>query len=42
MTKSTMINLHDRATSSLAKIAAIERGTKAALAYRRASAFLIL
>lgn len=37
-----MGSLHDRATSSLAEIAAVERRTKAALAYRRASAFLIL
>ncbi len=37
-----MENLRDRAAGSLAEITAVERRTKAALAYRRASAFLVL
>lgn len=37
-----MEDMHDRAAGSLAEIAVVERRTKAALAYRRASAFLVL
>ena len=37
-----MEKMHDRAAGALAEVAAVERRTKAALAYRRASAFLIL
>jgi len=42
MMESTMQDIHRRATDSLAEITAVERRTKSALAYRRASAFIIL